>query len=35
MSIELLGAIVGGLIYIALSLDDQEDKSETETEVED
>lgn len=32
MSIELLGAIVGGLVYIALSLDDKEDKSETEIE---
>ena len=32
MSIELLGAMVGGLIYIALSLDDKEDKSDTEVE---
>ena len=34
MSIELLGAIVGGLIYIALSLDDEKKEDEVETEVE-
>ena len=34
MTIEILGAILSGLVYIALSLDDEKKEDEVETEVE-